>query len=496
MSGVQAAGSLSTPAGTQAVSSPALSLVDPQAPATASTLEAPGQWVFQTVVTEAVVDAVASTVQNRSVRYVVYAKNGRFYKLDLRRVGGTPVPTLLGSASTSQLCPNPSATYSDDGNVDNSTVVFATPGADGQCQTADDGSVAIPLSASPTTAPVAVAQVLDAIRSTAGAITGYVVRSGNLLQRVNAQFGGPATVATLGGGTFSNLGVTLLSSGRNVLLYQDGSVLQRVDLSGGSASTLTSLGASETATRLYADGNQMLVCACASGTSRLLRVLDAATSTQLATATLARITAAEPSSTHAVYQTDTGSAKAVLTVALAGGSFGTIAQDSTVKDGPAFAVAAFAVSNDNVVVQMNQVRGSASPNSFRVITRAADGSGSPQTLQNAMVVGLELPNPASLLTRAGRQPATWNIVQGETTGSSPFSGGTLMAVDGATRSARTNYGRLATGSISGAASLWPMQSNLPGLLLAIGAVGGSPAADLYSFKSGTAGLTRTTSVLP
>jgi hypothetical protein len=487
---------MGTPAGTQSITSPALSLVDPQAPASASAIEAAGQWLLQTVVTEAVIDSAARTFRNRSARYVVYAKANRFYKLDLRRGTGLPAPTLLGSASTSQLCPTPAATFSDDSDADNSSVVFATPGADGQCQTADDGRVAIPLSSSSTTAPVAVGQVLDAIRSPAGAITGYVVKSGNVLQRVNAQFGSPTTLVALGGGTFSSLGVTLLSSGHAVLVYQDGTALQRVDLSSGAGpASLANLGANETATRLYADDSQMLVCACSSGTSRLLRVVDA-TSTQLASATLARITAAEPSSTHAVYQTDTGTSKAVLTVALAGGSFGTIAQDSAVKDGPAFSIAAFAVSGDNVVVQMNQVRGTASPNSFRVITRSADGTGSPQTMQNAMVVGMELPNPASLLTRVGRQPATWNIVQGEATGTSPFSGGTLLAVDGTTRSTRVTYGRLAAGSVSSAVSLWPLQSGLPGLVFAIGSVGGSSAADLYAFKSGTAGLTRSTSVLP
>ena len=81
----------------------------------------------------------------------------------------------------------------------NSSYFYRLPGADGVCNTADDVVHMVKTGMSATDAPVAVsAMPVATVRTAAGGIAGFVVKSGAQLLRVDANFANPVVMATFG----------------------------------------------------------------------------------------------------------------------------------------------------------------------------------------------------------------------------------------------------------------------------------------------------------
>lgn len=167
-----------------------LVVVDPGSPATPALIEPAGQWSPVAQVDEGSVDSATAAVTKLYPRFVVYMKpSGRLHRLDLRRRSWPPAPAVLSKLVSSQLCYGFAYALADLASPQLSILLFVTPGADNQCYSEDDQDVAVRLDMSPEDGPIATGGVvLHALRTDDGAITGYIVRAGDQVRRVDKNF--------------------------------------------------------------------------------------------------------------------------------------------------------------------------------------------------------------------------------------------------------------------------------------------------------------------
>ena len=84
-------------------------------------------------------------------------------------------------------------------NPPNSAYFYRLPGLDGTCNTADDVVHMVRTGMSSTDAPITVASMpIATLHSATGSITGFVIKSGAQLVRVDGNFANPVTLATFG----------------------------------------------------------------------------------------------------------------------------------------------------------------------------------------------------------------------------------------------------------------------------------------------------------
>lgn len=140
------------------------------------------------------------------------ASDGHIYALDLTTTA-TPTPQQVSSeaaATVDDTCsftgtgaPGANSDYAgvyfagDLANPTNDSYFYRLPGADGVCNTADDiihwVKTSTPASSAPVTVP---AMPITAVRSAAGAITGYVVKSGSSLLLYDQNFVNATSLGT------------------------------------------------------------------------------------------------------------------------------------------------------------------------------------------------------------------------------------------------------------------------------------------------------------
>lgn len=190
---------------TSGTSSAALTLVDPANPTAPVQLEPAGTAVLLGRVTDGT--PANGTLDNAYERYLVYAKAGRLWRVDLAKAS-TQVPVPLSSQTTAGpdgICEG-SVRILQSLPGHTSVVLYrspATAGPMGPCISGDTSTKAVRLDASPATAPTTVdGEVLTPIYSAAGAIDGWVVRKGGQLLRQSASFDAASTsvLATIDGG--------------------------------------------------------------------------------------------------------------------------------------------------------------------------------------------------------------------------------------------------------------------------------------------------------
>lgn len=107
---------------------------------------------------------------------------------------GTGVEAIPGSTSTDY-----NGTYfaGDLSMPTNSTYVYRLPGTDGSCNTSDDVIHAVRTGMSATDAPLTAAAMPAAtVYSSAGAVTGYIAKSGNTIVKLDGNLATPTTLAT------------------------------------------------------------------------------------------------------------------------------------------------------------------------------------------------------------------------------------------------------------------------------------------------------------
>jgi hypothetical protein len=272
-------------------------------------------------------------------RYLIYAQlaagsassDAPLLLLDLARTSTSTLPaagTLFSTATTvtSRLCSSGQSSglvLNDYPTPPNSWVTFRVAGADNSCDTLDNQTVAIPLTAAPSTAPLALglSEPVEAIHDTNGALTGAIElvhilpsdvgTKSPTLQRTDAKLSvvGPIgtsqamqgtgnTSAVAGAADFQSLGMAVAGG---VWLYRDALAVRAISLASPATTNLVfTLGTSasgpsdvlQTGKALFdTDGATAYVAVNnASGTSHIVRINTSAvapTATTVVTETAA-----------------------------------------------------------------------------------------------------------------------------------------------------------------------------------------------------------------
>ncbi len=121
--------------------------------------------------------------------------NNRLYRQPLTSYGGVPTAIAVSTQARDKTCFT--QTFTDYAAANKSVLVFQQPGADGVCSNGDDTYAAARMDMSNVSAPLAVQQTVFAIRSSAGALAGFLVRDGQQVKRVDPSFGSPVTMFTV-----------------------------------------------------------------------------------------------------------------------------------------------------------------------------------------------------------------------------------------------------------------------------------------------------------
>ena len=222
-------------------------------------------------------NGVASNVHISSM---LFWKNQQLIRRDLIGANGLPAEVRVSSLTSSDICgsgaPEHAAVGADLVDVNLSWHVYRKRGADATCQTADDRFFAVRMNMTALEAPLEVSYPVASIHSSAGALTGWLVRNGQLMQRVNANFTAPVTLFTLPGNDIEFDDDANLD---NQWIFESGKKVYAVNLDAAAPAALTvvaTLTADESLESTTYANNQDVVIAVDSGTStRLLRFVKA-----------------------------------------------------------------------------------------------------------------------------------------------------------------------------------------------------------------------------
>lgn len=494
--GAFASGTVVWAEGSTNISSQALIAVnasDPANPGAAIVVEPAGLTTGQLhLVMEGSV--AAGQISNLRPRYRVYAKGNRFYKLDLLATGTAgPQPVLLSSLTTQEVCGRDGLALLG-GEVDGNDVAdpsrswlfFTGPGADGQCGTADDVQRAVRMNMSGTTAALTLAAVpMVEIRSASGAITGFVVRVGSQVQRVDADLANAGDLFTLSG-TPTNLGLSFGSSAPGIWVFADGSTLYGVNLATPATRVnLATLASGEQINSLSASGGSELFVGIDSATAtRVLRITEALVATELARFGT-RINELQVTDSHliAASLSDAGS---IYSVPRSGGGAQTLLTPASGE------VISYVVTGGNTVLA--QLVQTSVNGGVRVVLVNGDGSNL-QSLAGTATVGMS--QPASLSISSGLAQLYSVVLASNVQSYANSAGAALRAVNLATRATLVSYGNWPTApnGVGYQTEAGAYQYGQPGLLSYVDVSAGQLGSDLFYFDSDAAGLRRITTTL-
>lgn len=179
---------------------------------------------------------------NFFARSLLFWKNGSLVRRDMSGTAGLPAEVSVSTATSANGCntqnegPDSVVAGNDAVNALRSWVVLQKPGADGQCYNDDDQYLAVRADMSATDAPLQVTRPELPIHSAQGALTGWLVRNGLLMQRVNADFTSPVTLFTLPSAEATFLPGADLGS---IAMFSAGDAVYAVDLASAAPAALT-----------------------------------------------------------------------------------------------------------------------------------------------------------------------------------------------------------------------------------------------------------------
>jgi hypothetical protein len=160
-------------------------------------------WLFQASIS-------GGNVYTSHINQLVFWKAGRLVRQDTIGLNALPalkqVSTLLDSqvcAGGTELSSGSDGSYvpvgADLNDANLTWKIFAKAGPDSACSTWDDTFVAVRMNMAATDAPLEIARPVAAIHAANGALTGWLLRSGQEIRRVDASFGSPVIQFTLPG---------------------------------------------------------------------------------------------------------------------------------------------------------------------------------------------------------------------------------------------------------------------------------------------------------
>lgn len=525
--GVAASGTLAFANGPQTANSLNLTLVDPAAPSTPLVVEQPGAWLLQASVSEPRLNP--QNAGDSVERFLVYARGTRLWRLDLGTASGAPAPQQVGNVSLSELCAQTGTGemvinfFADTAEGGNSVLQYRSPGADGVCQTADDVFWALRVNASASTAPTVTPRVFAALRNAGGAITGFLARTGNQVQRLDANLGGATNAFTVGTGALELL---RQPTGPGLLVFRDGNALRAYDTTSnaapvnfatadsdflqlgesgsapavalyrnggrvvsypltttGTLSTVITLAAGETVARAGGDSTQQVLVLASGGSSRLVSVNGAGTVSTIVTET-GLIDAGRVGGTPSRWIYTLQSGRVLKSVARTGGEPVTLASSDDLR---VFNVGSWGY--ETVWFDRRGAGGGLLGSEVSALTSL----GSPVLTQaNAVTVGGASFNGFQD-TSVGRIVAT----PINTNGDRPYAGASLLVLDPVTGATRVTYGALANAAYNTVDVSGLTGPNRPVLITASSVqVLNATTADLYFVRVGATGLQRLTSFVP
>jgi hypothetical protein len=157
-------------------------------------------FIHQNSIIEATVEPATGNLTQLGIRYSIFARDGRLWKLDHRSTT-PPVPQRWTTLAVSNIC---STSYilrrvaHDYADASQSWVMIASPASEGGCTGFPEDVVyrALRLDMGPDDAPIDVPRPVCAVHNATGAIDGFVVQNGGLVQRVDRSFQNPVTLYT------------------------------------------------------------------------------------------------------------------------------------------------------------------------------------------------------------------------------------------------------------------------------------------------------------
>jgi hypothetical protein len=212
------------------------------------------------------------------VRNLLFWKNQQLVRRELVSSSSLPAEVRVSNLTIDGVCnlESTSGGFASEGNdyADNnrSWKIIQKKGADGNCNTDDDRFFAVRLTMSPTESPIEVSRPVATVHTSQGVLSGWVVRNGQQLQRVNADFSNPVTLFTLPG---DDLNATDDIGNTNGWVFTSGSGVYGVDLSAAAPVTPTkiaTLAGGEAVTAVdYANSDDAIVAISGVNATRVVR---------------------------------------------------------------------------------------------------------------------------------------------------------------------------------------------------------------------------------
>jgi hypothetical protein len=272
--------------------SAALILVNPDSPSNPVTVEGAGQAssVYFAGIEFDQLDyfrigngeGVSLSSRQGSFGYVVYAKGDRLWKVNLERSAAVPVPALLSSLSTRQICGSPAFT-ADPVKPIRSFVLVQSPPVGGSCNSSNLRRFLVPMDLGAQDPPIeATGSLLAALRWGDGSFRGFLIQRNRQILEVDHRFRVVSTLFSVSTDApinllhdkFAESGLLLFGEGNAVKLF-------RADRP-GFASTIEGLTPSGTRVLgLHKAGVQRLLLVDSAGWLKSIRLDNASVETHL-----------------------------------------------------------------------------------------------------------------------------------------------------------------------------------------------------------------------
>ena len=354
---------------------------------------------------------------NLHISGMMFWKNQQLIRRDLIGANGLPAEVRVSTLTSADLCGGnalePMTVGADLLDVNLGWHVYRRRGADAACNTADDRFAAVRANMTAVEAPLEVSHPVASIHSATGALTGWLIRNGQLMQRVSANFTGPVTLFTLPG---NDLDADDDASLDNQWIFESGKKVYAVNLAAPAPASLTvvaTLADDESLTdATYANNTDVVISVSNGASTRVLRFMtNTRTVNAVATVPLAS-TWVVVTPTRAVFSSTTGPLTSAL---LSGGAAQVIHTSAT----PAFLFIGQR-GGERLWYETNG----------NVLSLNSDGSGV-QTLQGGRIFGC-IYKPLSVI--AGTFPECDAVIV--------LDGSTVRSYDAATGAVRITYGNI------------------------------------------------------
>jgi hypothetical protein len=160
-----------------------------------------GTYAFETPIEYGVYDATTKTLLEPYIRFLVFAQNGKLFKVDLRKSAPSLAPTQVSNETgADQICTFGGKQLVDYTNPDNTVIPYLTAGADGLCGSSDDVWKAIRLGMTATDAPLAARLPVTGLINSSGQAVGWLAINGSALTRYDENFQTPSILTNVSSG--------------------------------------------------------------------------------------------------------------------------------------------------------------------------------------------------------------------------------------------------------------------------------------------------------